>query len=56
VVVADSQTVLREHPASLLARSGFDAVGRAGDAPSYFSLLKSEGTFRSGRHTHACDA
>jgi DNA-binding NarL/FixJ family response regulator len=40
VVVADGQTVLREHLASLLARSGFDAVGRAGDAPSSFSLLK----------------
>jgi DNA-binding NarL/FixJ family response regulator len=40
VVVADDDVLLREGVASLLARSGFDVVGQAGDAVELMSLVR----------------
>jgi DNA-binding NarL/FixJ family response regulator len=39
VVVADDHIVLREHLASLLARSGFNVVGQAADAAELVALV-----------------
>src|SRR5579859_1740246 len=41
VVLADDDVLLREGIASLLARSGFDVVGQAGDAPGLLALVRS---------------
>ena len=40
VVVADDDVLLREGVASLLARSGFDVVGQAGDAVELMALVR----------------
>ncbi|MEV3901883.1 response regulator transcription factor [Mycobacterium sp. NPDC050551] len=40
VVVADDDVLLREGLASLLDRSGFDVVGRAGDAGELLSMVR----------------
>ena len=40
VVVADDDVLLREGLASLLARSGFDVVGQAGDGRHLLSLVR----------------
>ncbi|HEY8202729.1 MAG TPA: response regulator transcription factor [Actinomycetota bacterium] len=42
VVVADDDVLLREGLASLLARSGFDVVGQAGDARALLALVRSQ--------------
>src|ERR1700736_93348 len=41
VVLADDDVLLREGLASLLARSGFEVVGQAGDAVELLSLVRS---------------
>jgi serine/threonine-protein kinase PknK len=40
VVLADDDVLLREGLASLLARSGFDVVGQAGDADELLALVR----------------
>jgi serine/threonine-protein kinase PknK len=40
VVIADDDVLLREGLASLLERSGFDVVGRGGDASELLSLVR----------------
>jgi DNA-binding NarL/FixJ family response regulator len=40
VVVADDDVLLREGLASLLDRSGFDVVGRAGDAGELLTMVR----------------
>ncbi|MFF3574855.1 response regulator [Nocardia jiangxiensis] len=40
VVVAEDDVLLREGVASLLARSGFDVVGQAGDAAQLLALVR----------------
>jgi serine/threonine-protein kinase PknK len=40
VIVADDDVLLREGLASLLARSGFDVVGQAGDAEELMPLVR----------------
>ena len=42
VVVADDDVLLREGLASLLARSGFDVVGQAGDARALLALVRGQ--------------
>jgi DNA-binding NarL/FixJ family response regulator len=43
VVLADDDVLLREGLASLLARSGFDVVGQAGDADELLALVRAHG-------------
>ena len=40
IVIADDDVLLREGLASLLARSGFDVVGQAGDAAALLTLVR----------------
>jgi DNA-binding NarL/FixJ family response regulator len=40
VALADDDVLLREGLASLLARSGFEVVGQAGDAPQLLALVR----------------
>lgn len=40
VVIADDDVLLREGLASLLARSGFDVVGQAGDGPQLLDVVR----------------
>src|ERR671931_2647978 len=42
IVVADDDVLLREGLASLLARSGFDVVGQAGDARALLALVRGQ--------------
>jgi DNA-binding NarL/FixJ family response regulator len=42
VIVADDDVLLREGLASLLGRSGFDVVGRAGNATETLALVRAE--------------